>query len=96
MTAGNASGLNDAAAAVLIVSDGSGGAHGLIPLARVISWASVGVPPERTGLAPQLAIPKAVDRAGRKLRDIGLFEINEAFATVAVAVPVPSVSTRTT
>jgi acetyl-CoA C-acetyltransferase len=50
-----------------------------------VSWASVGIEPERTGLAPTLAIPKALDRAGLRLGDIDLFEINEAFCTMAVA-----------
>ncbi|GAA3209819.1 thiolase family protein [Actinocorallia longicatena] len=85
ITAGNAAGLNDAAAAVAVVSDDYARAHGLTPLARIVSWASVGVEPERTGLAPALAVPKALDRAGMKVSDIDLFEINEAFTTVAVA-----------
>jgi acetyl-CoA acetyltransferase family protein len=85
VTAGNSAGLNDAAAAVVVTSDDYAAAHGLTPLARIVSWASVGVPPERTGLAPTLAIPKALSRSGMKISDIDLFEINEAFATVAVA-----------
>jgi acetyl-CoA acetyltransferase family protein len=85
VTAGNSAGLNDAAAALVVTSDDYAQAHGLTPLARVVSWASVGVAPERTGLAPTLAVPKALDRAGLKIADIDLFEINEAFATVAVA-----------
>ncbi|MGI8335547.1 thiolase family protein [Actinomadura scrupuli] len=85
VTAGNSAGLNDAAAAVVVVSDGYARAAGLTPLARVVSWASVGVEPERTGLAPTLAVPKALDRARLKVADIDLFEINEAFCTVAVA-----------
>jgi acetyl-CoA C-acetyltransferase len=85
VTAGNAAGLNDAAAAVVVVSDDYASAHGLPPLARIISWASVGVEPARTGLAPTLAIPKALDRAGMKTAEVELFEINEAFCTMAVA-----------
>ena len=85
VTAGNAAGLNDAAAAVVVTSDEYAGAHGLAPLARIVSWASVGIEPERTGLAPTLAIPKALDRAGMGIGDIELFEINEAFCTMAVA-----------
>lgn len=85
VTAGNASGINDGAAAVMVVSDEFASAHGLEVLGRVRSWASVGVEPERTGLAPTLAIPKALDRAGMKLGDIDLFEINEAFCSMAVA-----------
>lgn len=85
ITAGNAAGLNDAAAAVMIVSDEYAAAHGLTPLARIRSWASVGVEPERTGLAPIQAIPKALGRGGLTLGDIDLFEINEAFCSVPVA-----------
>src|SRR5207249_4883102 len=85
VTAGNAAGLNDAAAAVVLTSDDYAAAAGLTPLARVISWASVGVEPARTGLAPIFAIPKALDRAGMKTGDIDLFEVNEAFCSVAVA-----------
>ncbi|WP_106401675.1 thiolase family protein [Actinocorallia populi] len=85
VTAGNSAGLNDAAAALVVVSGDYARAHGLNPLARIVSWASVGVAPERTGLAPALAVPKAVERGGLKVADIDLFEINEAFATVAVA-----------
>src|SRR6202000_2958286 len=59
--------------------------HGLPRLGVVRGWASVGVDPVRTGLAPTEAIPKALDRAGIALSDVKLFEINEAFASVAVA-----------
>ena len=85
VTAGNAAGLNDAAAALVIASDGYASANGFQPLARIRSWASVGVAPARTGLAPIDAIPKALDRAGLALGDIDLFEINEAFCSVPVA-----------
>jgi acetyl-CoA acetyltransferase family protein len=85
VTAGNASGINDAAAAVVLVADDVAGAHGLTPLARIRSWASVGLEPERTGLAPTLAIPKALERAGMTIGDVDLFEINEAFCSMAVA-----------
>jgi len=85
VTAGNAAGLNDAAAAVVVTSDEYAGAHGVVPLARIVSWASAGVEPERTGLAPTVAIPKALDRAGLGVRDIDLWEINEAFCMMAVA-----------
>ena len=60
-------------------------AHGLRPLARIRSWATVGVAPARTGLAPIDAIPRAIARAGLQQRDIALFEINEAFCSVPVA-----------
>jgi acetyl-CoA acetyltransferase len=85
VTAGNSAGLNDAAAAVVVTSDDYAVANGLTALARVVSWASVGVLPERTGLAPTIAIPKALSRAGMKVADVDLYEINEAFTTVAVA-----------
>src|SRR2546421_12640249 len=85
ITAGNASGLNDAAAALVLTSDDFASRHGLRPLAVVRSWASVGVPPADTGLAPTLAIPKALARAGLSLDDVDLFEINEAFASMCVA-----------
>ncbi len=55
------------------------------PLARVVSWASVGIEPARTGLAPTLAIPKALDRIGMAIGDIELWEVNEAFCSVPVA-----------
>ena len=60
-------------------------ANGLEPLAAVRAWASMGVPPERTGLAPTIAIPKALDRAGLAVGDVALWEINEAFASMCVA-----------
>ncbi len=85
VTAGNSAGLNDAAAAVVVTADDYAAANGLVPLARIVSWASIGIEPERTGLAPTLAIPKALDRAGLAIGDIDLFEINEAFCTMAVA-----------
>jgi acetyl-CoA C-acetyltransferase len=85
ITAGNSSGLNDAAAAVVVASTDYSRTHGLAPLARIVSWGSVGVSPERTGLAPTLAIPKALKRAGMTMGDVDLFEINEAFCSVAVA-----------
>lgn len=85
ITAGNSSGINDGAAALLLVDGEFAKAHGLKPLAIVKSWASVGVLPERTGLAPTLAIPKALKRAGMTTSDVDLFEINEAFCAMAVA-----------
>jgi acetyl-CoA acetyltransferase family protein len=85
ITAGNAAGLNDAAAALVVTSAEYARANGLTPLCRLVAWSSVGVDPERTGLAPTLAIPKALDRAGLKLGDIDLFEVNEAFTPVAAA-----------
>ena len=85
VTAGNSAGLNDCAAAVMIVSSEYAAAHGLTPLARIVSWASSGIEPARTGLGPTLAIPKALQRAGLSLGDIEVFEINEAFCSVPIA-----------
>lgn len=85
VTAGNSSSLNDAAAALVVVSADYAKAHRLEPLAVIRSWASVGVAPRDTGLAPSIAIPKACDRAGIKVSDLSLVEINEAFAAMAVA-----------
>ena len=85
VTAGNSAGLNDAAAMVTVASDGYAAAHGIAPLARILAWASVGIEPALTGLAPTVAIPKALDRAGLGISDIDLFEINEAFCSVPVA-----------
>jgi acetyl-CoA C-acetyltransferase len=86
ITAGNAAGVNDGAAAMVVTSGELAGQRGLEPLAVIRAWASVGVPPAETGLAPSIAIPKALDRAGLKTGDIDLWEINEAFASVPVAV----------
>ncbi len=85
ITAGNAGGINDGAAAVALTSSDYAAAHGLKPLARIVSWASVGVEPARTGMAPTLAIPKALKRAGMSIGDIDLFEVNEAFNSVPIA-----------
>ena len=85
ITAGNSSGLNDAAAAMMIVSSDYAKANGLKPLGKIVSWASAGVQPRDTGLGPISAIPKALERAGLTIADIDLAEINEAFASVPVA-----------
>jgi len=85
VTAGNAAGLNDAAAAVMLADADYAASNGLEPLGAIRSWAAVGVAPRRTGLAPIDAIPKALARAGVDLGDIDLFEINEAFCSVPVA-----------
>ena len=81
ITAGNACGANDGAAVLAVASD----RLGLPALATVQAWASVGVDPASTGLAPVEAIPKALARARLSLSDVGLFEINEAFASMCVA-----------
>ncbi len=86
VTAGNASPLNDGAAALLIVSPDYARAHGLAPLARVRAMASAGVPPRVMGIGPVPATAKALARAGLTLGDIGLVELNEAFAAQSLAV----------
>lgn len=85
ITAGNSSGVNDAAAAVVLASEQAVRTHGLLAVATIRSWAAVGVDPVETGLAPLLAIEKALRRAGLDLGAIDLFEINEAFASVPLA-----------
>ena len=85
ITAGNASGVNDGAAAMMVVSSDYAAAHGLTPLAKIVSWASTGTNPRDTGLGPILSIPKALSRAGMTIADVNLAEINEAFASVPVA-----------
>jgi acetyl-CoA acetyltransferase family protein len=84
ITAGNASGINDGGAAVVVADRAVAEAAGIAPLAVVRAWASVGVPPARTGLAPTEAIPKALGRAGLDVADVDLWEINEAFASMCV------------
>jgi acetyl-CoA acetyltransferase family protein len=84
-TAGNSSGLNDAAAALVLVSRDYAKAHGLTPLARIRGWASASLSPAETGIAPSVAIPKALEKAGVSIDDVDSWEINEAFASVTVA-----------
>jgi acetyl-CoA acetyltransferase family protein len=86
VTAGNAAGINDAAAAVVITSEDYAHAHGLTPLATVRSWGTAGLDPADTGLGPIGAIEKALGKAQLTLGDIELWEINEAFCSVPVAV----------
>jgi acetyl-CoA C-acetyltransferase len=85
VTAGNASSLNDGAAAVVVASEARAKELGVKPLARILGYATCGVPPKEIFHAPALAIPEAVKRAGLKLDQIDLFELNEAFAAQAVA-----------
>ncbi len=86
VTAGNSSSLNDGAAAVLVVSAGYAKAHGLEPLAKVRSMATAGVPPRVMGIGPVPATKKALDRAGVSFDDVGLVELNEAFAAQSLSV----------
>lgn len=85
ITAGNAAGINDAAGAVVVADCALARERGIEPLAVVRAWASVGVAPADTGLAPAPAIEKVLARAGLSVGDVALWEINEAFASVAVA-----------
>ena len=86
VTAGNSSALNDGAAAVLVVSADYARAHGLEPLARIKSMGVAGVPPRVMGIGPVPATKKALERAGISTDDIGLVELNEAFAAQSLAV----------
>ena len=81
VTAGNASGVNDGAAALLIGSKAWGTRNGKKPLAKILSAASAGVEPRIMGVGPAYAIPLALQRAGLKLKDMDIIEINEAFAS---------------
>jgi len=81
VTAGNASGLNDGAAALMLGSRAAGDRAGAVPVARVVSAAAAGVAPRVMGLGPVPASKKALDRAGLSLADMDVIEINEAFAT---------------
>ncbi len=85
VTAGSSSSFNDGAAALMVVDESYAAEHGLTPLAVVRSWAAAGIEPARTGLAPTIAVPKALSRAGITANDVSLVEINEAFASMAVA-----------
>lgn len=86
VTAGNSSQMSDAAAAVVIMSREKAGALGLEPLARLVTYAVGGVPPEIMGIGPVVAVPKALKLAGMSLDDIELIELNEAFAAQSLAV----------
>lgn len=86
VTAGNSSGLNDGAAALLLMSAEKARELGLKPMARLVSSAAAGVPPRIMGIGPVYATRKALERAGLKLEDIGLVELNEAFAVQSLAV----------
>jgi 3-oxoadipyl-CoA thiolase len=86
VTAGNSSGLNDGAAAVLVMSEGKAKELGLKPMARLLASAAAGVPPRIMGVGPVYATRKALSRAGLELDDIRLVELNEAFAVQSLAV----------
>jgi acetyl-CoA acyltransferase len=86
VTAGNSSQTSDGAAAALVMSESKARQLGLKPMARYVSFAVGGVPPEIMGIGPVVAIPKALAQAGLRLHDIDLVELNEAFAVQALAV----------
>ena len=86
VTAGNSSQTSDGAAAAIVMSESKARELGLKPMARLAGFAVAGVPPEIMGIGPVAAIPKALKRAGVKLEDIGVIELNEAFAAQALAV----------
>ncbi len=85
VTAGNAAGVNDGAAALLLASSRAAERHGLEPKARVVATATAGVPPRVMGIGPVPATRKVLERAGLKLGDIEVIELNEAFAAQALA-----------
>ena len=86
VTAGNASGINDGAAALVLMSAKDASARGLTPLGRIASWATAGVDPAIMGTGPIPASRKALEKAGWKVKDLDLVEANEAFAAQALAV----------
>ena len=86
VTAGNSSGINDGAAALLLTSLSEAEKKSIEPMARIVSWASVGVDPSLMGLGPIDAVKAAVKKANWRLDDVDLFEINEAFACQSIAV----------
>jgi acetyl-CoA C-acetyltransferase len=86
VTAGNASGINDGAAAALLMTEAEATRRGITPLARIASWATAGVDPKIMGTGPIPASRKALEKAGWKISDLDLVEANEAFAAQACAV----------
>ncbi|MCA3593853.1 MAG: acetyl-CoA C-acetyltransferase [Methylobacterium sp.] len=86
VTAGNASGINDGAAAAVLMSEAEAGKRGITPLARIVSWATCGVDPSIMGTGPIPASRRALEKAGWKVSDLDLVEANEAFAAQALAV----------
>ncbi len=86
VTAGNASGVNDGAAMLILASEDAARRHGLTPRARVVAMATAGVEPRIMGIGPAPAVQKLLDRAGLRLGDIDVIELNEAFASQGLAV----------
>ncbi|HLJ84078.1 MAG TPA: acetyl-CoA C-acyltransferase [Candidatus Eremiobacteraceae bacterium] len=85
VTPGNASGITDGAAAVVLTTADQAARDGLSPIGRLIAWGVVGVDPDIMGIGPAFAIPQALERAGMKLRQLDVVEINEAFAPQVLA-----------
>jgi len=86
VTAGNASGISDGAAATVIASEEFAARHGLKPLGRLVAWAVVGVEPKHMGIGPAPAARRALHKAGMQLEQMDLVEVNEAFAPQYLAV----------
>ncbi|HEX2886253.1 acetyl-CoA C-acetyltransferase [Vineibacter terrae] len=86
VTAGNASGINDGAAAVVLMTADEAKKRGVKPMARIVSWATTGVDPSIMGIGPVTATKKALEKAGWTVKDLDLVEANEAFAAQALAV----------
>ena len=86
VTPGNSSGINDGAAAVILTSYDEAKKKSLNPLAKIVSWSSVGIEPSLMGLGPIDAVKLALKKANWKIEDVDLFEINEAFAAQSIAV----------
>lgn len=85
VTAGNACGRNDGASALVLMKESEAERLGVKPLAKIVDWTAVGVSPEIMGIGPVPAVTKLLERTGKKVEDIGLFELNEAFASQALA-----------
>src|SRR5690606_20810145 len=86
VTAGNASGVNDGAAAMVLASEAAVKKHGLTPRARILGMASTGVPPRNMGIGPVPSTRKLMERLGLKITDFDVIELNEAFASQGLAV----------
>ena len=86
VTAGNASGVNDGAAALIIASEEAAKRHGLTPRARIVSMVTAGVPPRIMGIGPAPAVKKLLAHLGMGIGDIDIIELNEAFASQGIAV----------
>jgi len=86
VTAGNASGMNDAASAVVLASSAYASSHGLQPMGRLVGYSHAGVEPRVMGIGPVPAVRKVLEKTGLKLDEIDVFEVNEAFAAQAIAV----------